>query len=124
MGSAYQGQAPVGPAEGVSLAVVPARDEPLDRFDQLVNATEVPVAEYSTGNDREPKLDLVEPRAVGGSVVKDEAVAVATTPLAEESPHARVLVSIEVVQHHVDPGLAVLLGYQIHAGEEIEAFAR
>jgi hypothetical protein len=37
MGSAYQGQAPVGPAEGVSLAVVPPRAEFLDRFDQLVN---------------------------------------------------------------------------------------
>jgi hypothetical protein len=70
----------------MSLGVVPPRDETLDRGDELVNGTAVSMAEYPTRNDREPKLDLVEPRAVGGSVVKEEAVAVATIPLAEEGP--------------------------------------
>jgi hypothetical protein len=55
----------------MSLGVVPSRDESLDRFDQIVNRTEVPVADYSMGNHREQKLDLVEPRAVGGSVVTE-----------------------------------------------------
>jgi hypothetical protein len=36
------------------------------------------------------KLDLVEPRVVRGSVVKDEAFAVVTTPLAEEGHDRRV----------------------------------
>src|SRR5215831_17438533 len=82
MGSAYQRQAAVGPAERVSFLGVPPLDETVERFDELIHRTEIAMSKHPEGNDSEPQLDLVEPRAVGRSVVKDKAVAVVSIPRA------------------------------------------
>ena len=74
------------------------------------------MAEHPAGDDREPQLDLIEPRAVGRSVVKDKAVAVASIPGADKGAPAGIFVSIEVVEHQVDASLMVVLGYQLQIG--------
>src|SRR5215472_1410597 len=109
MGSAYQWQAAVGPAERVSFPDVPPLEEPFERFDELIHRTEIAMTKHPAGNDREPQLDLVEPRAMGRSVVKDQAVAVASIPRADKSAPGGVLVGIEVVEHQVDTSLTVIL---------------
>src|SRR5262249_41464111 len=61
VGSAYQWQAAVGPAEWVSFLGVPSLDEALERCDQLIHRTEIAMAQHPSGDDLEPQLDLIEP---------------------------------------------------------------
>jgi hypothetical protein len=61
IGSAYQWQAAVSPAEWASFLGVPPLDEALERCDQLIHRTEIAMAPHPPGDDREPQLDLVEP---------------------------------------------------------------
>jgi hypothetical protein len=89
----------------MSLGVIPSRDEAFECFDRLLNRTEVAMSEHSASNDCKPQLDLIEPRAVGRSVVEDESVAMTMIPVAEEGLDWRVLVSIEVIQDHVERSL-------------------
>ena len=56
MGSAYQRQAAVGPAEGVSFLGVPSLDELFERFDQLIHRKEIAMTEQPAGDDREPQF--------------------------------------------------------------------
>ena len=75
----------------MSFLGVPRLDEAFERCDELSHRTEIAMVEHPADDDREPQLDLVEPRAVGRSVVKDKAVAVAAIPGADKGAPGRYL---------------------------------
>jgi hypothetical protein len=59
----------LGPLEGVSVAVV-GGDEGVDLIAHLSRRRETGAGQGAAGEDREPHLDLVQPRGVGRGEVK------------------------------------------------------
>src|SRR4051794_185525 len=60
----------VGPAKWLGLTVV-GLDEFDDPVGEVVDGVELAVADESSFHDREPQLDLVEPRSVGRGAVQE-----------------------------------------------------
>jgi hypothetical protein len=85
----------LGPGERAE-AVVPGVDEPLDGGDEVGHGRKAAAAQRLAGEDREERLDQVQPRARGrGDVQGDPRVA------GQPGAHRRVLVGGQVVDHHV-----------------------
>src|SRR5205823_231257 len=63
-----------GPAEGLGHGLVEVSDELLDPGAQGVLTGEIAAAKELSHQDREPNLDLVEPRCVFGREVKGDAM--------------------------------------------------
>jgi hypothetical protein len=86
----------------MALGTIPPRYEGVECLNPRLIRTEVSMAEHSTSDDCEPH-NLIKPRAVGRGLVKDDAVTMTTIPVAEKGFDSRVLVSIELIQDHVNP---------------------
>src|SRR5260370_5987630 len=100
-----------------SGGLVIAFDECVDVSDELLDADKGLSRERLAGEDREPDLDLVEPRGMGRRVVEPDI-------LVALQPHVPLgLVRREVVEHDMDFALPVSGDDLVHEVEELDATA-
>src|SRR5688572_32172515 len=64
----------VGPTEGLGHGPVEVSDEALDLGLEVLGGDEAAPPDHLADQDREPDLDLVEPRRMLGGEVEDDAV--------------------------------------------------
>ena len=104
------------PSEGSSGLVV-GLDECIDVAGELVNAGEAGAAEGLAGQDREPALDLIEPRGMRRGEMKMDVLVPLPPGIALR------LVGIEIVEDEVDlaPGMHGEDG--VHEIEELDPSA-
>src|SRR3954451_5328197 len=85
----------LGPDERPGLIVV-IGDKAGDVSDQLLNATERSSLERAAGQDREPDLDLVQPRSVRRGIMEMD------VGMPRQPKISLRLVRGQVIDHHVD----------------------
>jgi hypothetical protein len=111
--SGLQGSAGIGPSKGFGEDVIEVLDELLDPLAQVLEGTEVAAIEDAPGKDGEPKLDLVEPRAVSWGV--DEAYAVLRV-LQEGTPARLRFQNPMLALHPQFPGVSAVPGHHLDQG--------
>src|SRR5918994_3142495 len=104
----------LAPPEGYSVLVV-AIDEGVDRRAQLGDRGEAGALKRAAGEDREPDLDLVEPRRMGRRKVEVDVL------VPGEPGVALGLVGREVVEDDVNLAVPVSSHHLIHEVEELGA---
>src|SRR6516165_1384316 len=103
----------LGPDEGLGVAII-GFDEGIDVLPELLDRGEGRAAERLTFEDREPDLDLVEPRSAGRREVE------ADVGMAREPEISLGFMGAQVVEHDMN-GLARIGGDDVvHEVEELD----
>ena len=89
-----------------------------------VGLWKVGIAQDAATDDGEPQLYLVQPGAVSRRVVEDESVTVVTVPIVDEVSPRGIGMGVQIVEHNMDPGLAIGRRHRVDKREKIRSGAR
>jgi len=81
LGRNRQRLAGIGPFKGMSKVRIPGVDKAMNEGSQILGGADTSPAQALTTQDREPHLDLVEPRAMGGQPVESNLRALSGAPI-------------------------------------------
>ena len=93
----------IRPREGMSKVGVPRFDEPMNEVAQGLGGPDTGAAQALAAQDREPDLDLVEPRAMGRQPVEGDLGALRRAPV----QHGLLLMKASVVHNQMPAAMGV-----------------